>query len=93
MTDNIPNFVVYLLELILGSSLILRSIISLLCLGSQVFKEDLCREVGEVSPNMSEVSVSLCYNGNISRLTVTLFEARGIKVCILEFDFDKKYPL
>ncbi|OXA62702.1 Synaptotagmin-15 [Folsomia candida] len=46
--------------------------------GKQVFKEDLVREIGELSPS-SEVSVSLCYNGNISRLTVIVFEAKGIK--------------
>lgn len=55
------------------------------CTVSQVFKEDLVREIGELSPS-SEVSVSLCYNGNISRLTVIVFEAKGIKVSLVSFN-------
>lgn len=50
------------------------------CFDSQVFKEDLVREIGELSPTASEVLVSLCYNGNISRLNVIVFECKGIKV-------------
>jgi len=45
-----------------------------------VFKEDILRENADLSPNIGEVLVSLCYNSNISRLTVTVFEAKGIKV-------------
>ena len=46
----------------------------------QMFKEDLLRDSGELSPNIGEVLVSLCYNGNIPRLTVNIIETKGIKV-------------
>jgi len=52
-----------------------------------VFKEDLIREVGELSPNIGEILVSLCYNGNIARLTVTVLEAKGIKVFLNDLLF------
>ncbi|CAG7817180.1 unnamed protein product [Allacma fusca] len=47
--------------------------------GKQVFKEDLLRDSGELSPNIGEVLVSLCYNASISRLTVNVLESKGIK--------------
>ncbi|XP_015838078.1 synaptotagmin-15 isoform X1 [Tribolium castaneum] len=45
----------------------------------QLFKLDLEKEPQEIKSNLGELLVSLLYNENLSRLTATVIEARGLK--------------
>lgn len=47
--------------------------------GRIVMKQDLVKDMEDSPSPSGEVLLSLCYNNNLGRLTVTVFEARGIK--------------
>ncbi|XP_049876513.1 synaptotagmin-15-like [Pectinophora gossypiella] len=46
----------------------------------QLYKLDIEKELQEPTSNLGEVLVSLLYNENLHRLTVTVIEARGLKL-------------
>ncbi|CAK1555814.1 unnamed protein product [Leptosia nina] len=46
----------------------------------QLYKMDIEKDVQEPTSDLGEVQVSLLYNENLHRLTVTVIEARGLKL-------------
>ncbi|XP_038222427.1 synaptotagmin-15-like isoform X3 [Zerene cesonia] len=46
----------------------------------QLYKMDIEKEIQEPTSDLGEVQVSLLYNENLHRLTVTVIEARGLKL-------------